>query len=116
MCTGKSCTAKVSIKNFLKVPLSRNSLNMKGVVSFLFTVYPTIEANNKMARKFLKTNYSSDFDYGKMNEVFCSMRQLVAKEMLKRNSSRLMEETCHLSVTTWSNQPPSWQPVIALSG
>jgi hypothetical protein len=99
----------VSIKNFLKIPLNRNSLSLKGVMNFLFSIYPFANHNTRTAKKYLKTEYSSDFEMPKINAVFHALRQLVAKEMVRRNNKRRMEGPCHLSVTTWRGEPLGYE-------
>ena len=71
-------------------------------MNFLFHIYPLSHHNTKTGKKFLKTDYGSDFDICKMQEVFSQLRGLSAKEMVKRNQNRKIDGNVHLSITLWS--------------
>jgi hypothetical protein len=105
-CSSRRCNVKVCIRNFLKIPLSKNSLNTKGVMHFLFNCYPVASMCVGNARKWLIQEFNSNFDNTNMIEVFKHMRHSIAAEMLKRNNETIISGPCLLAVSHWSPSPP----------
>lgn len=114
LCSSKKCTVKVSIRNFLKIPLHKNSLNTKGVINFLFNCYPIGSMCVAAARKWLMQEFNSKFDTAVMCEVFKKCRHLIAREMLKRNNKVVISGPCFLTVTHWSPSPIQMKPCTSI--